>query len=381
MKSRVIILSLFAAFAITTAALSAVFIRSKGTAVPADKAGVLEAEYSVREDSELSGIYGEEAPENMTSSEGLNEDDAVKTEDLSAQNTKEGELPLAETPETGETRVPLEKYKDILSVNPYVSGWLTIEGISLDEPVIYTPKSQNYFLHRTPDGAEHERGSLFIAINWKDNYGNTLIYGHNMKDGTAFGSLQRFADENFGKAHPYMWFDSLYEEHEYELVAAFYSQIDEEELETADDREEKDMIIMAEGLKNRQKKQEEEQALTEYPASETEPGAETAAEPEPELPPVTEADVTLADLDLYTDMGDIDIYRQEKDEDNGRFRYYYYTDLSDKADFDYYVENVKARALYDTGVDVNYGDQLITLSTCSYQVKNGRFVVVAKRIN
>ena len=84
----------------------------------------------------------------------------------------------------------------------------------------------------------------------------------------------------------------------------------------------------------------------------------------------------MADLNLYFDMGDVDIYRQEKDEDNGRFRYYYYTDLSDKDDFDYYVRNVKERALYDTGIEAEWGDDLITLSTCSYQVKNGRFVVV-----
>ena len=74
------------------------------------------------------------------------------------------------------------------------------------------------------------------------------------------------------------------------------------------------------------------------------------------------------------------LYRQEKDEDNGRFRYYYFTDLSDKKDFDYFVEHVKMNALYDTGVDAEWGDELLTLSTCSYHVTNGRFVVVAKRI-
>ena len=37
-------------------------------------------------------------------------------------------------------------------------------------------------------------------------------------------------------------------------------------------------------------------------------------------------------------------------------------------------------ALYDTGVTAQYGDELLTLSTCSYHVTNGRFVVVARRI-
>ncbi|MCR5107335.1 MAG: hypothetical protein K6B28_04155, partial [Lachnospiraceae bacterium] len=68
--------------------------------------------------------------------------------------------------EQAKEREPLPKYKDILEINPYVSGWLTIDGLT-DEPVIYTPKSQNYFLHRLYDGTEAERGSLFIALNWQ----------------------------------------------------------------------------------------------------------------------------------------------------------------------------------------------------------------------
>lgn len=59
------------------------------------------------------------------------------------------------------------------------------------------------------------------------------------------------------------------------------------------------------------------------------------------------------------------------------FRYYQYADLSDPERFDEYVEQVRAAALYDTGITAEYGDRLLTLSTCSYHTKNGRFVVVA----
>ncbi|MBQ6967535.1 MAG: sortase [Lachnospiraceae bacterium] len=72
----------------------------------------------------------------------------------------------------------------------------------------------------------------------------------------------------------------------------------------------------------------------------------------------------------------------EKDSDmeNGRFRYYYFTDLTYEKDYDYFVDNVKKNSLYDTGVDAEWGDELLTLSTCSYQEKNGRLIVVAKRV-
>lgn len=66
-------------------------------------------------------------------------------------------------------------------------------------------------------------------------------------------------------------------------------------------------------------------------------------------------------------------------EDTNVFRYYQYTDLTDQKTFDEYIEQVKAAAIYETDTDVNYGDQLLTLSTCSYHSDNGRFVVVAKK--
>lgn len=61
------------------------------------------------------------------------------------------------------------------------------------------------------------------------------------------------------------------------------------------------------------------------------------------------------------------------------FRYYNYKDVSDPEVFEEYVAKVKKAALYDTGIEPVYGDQLITLSTCEYQTLEGRFVVVAKK--
>ena len=62
------------------------------------------------------------------------------------------------------------------------------------------------------------------------------------------------------------------------------------------------------------------------------------------------------------------------------FPYYTYTDLRDLAVFNDYLSHVEALALYDTGVAAEPGDDLLTLSTCSYHVDDGRFVVVAKRV-
>ncbi len=52
----------------------------------------------------------------------------------------------------------------------------------------------------------------------------------------------------------------------------------------------------------------------------------------------------------------------------------------DEESFGEFMKEVHARQAYDTGVDVEYGDQLLTLSTCEYTYKNGRFVIVAKKV-
>lgn len=67
------------------------------------------------------------------------------------------------------------------------------------------------------------------------------------------------------------------------------------------------------------------------------------------------------------------------DADEGVFRYYRYTDLTDENRFQQYMRQVKAVSLYDTGVEAVFGDGILTLSTCSYHTEDGRFVVVARR--
>ncbi len=62
------------------------------------------------------------------------------------------------------------------------------------------------------------------------------------------------------------------------------------------------------------------------------------------------------------------------------FRYYWFYDAETEAEYDDFVTNIKEMALYDTGVTPEYGDQLVTLSTCYNWVTNGRFVVVGRLV-
>lgn len=61
------------------------------------------------------------------------------------------------------------------------------------------------------------------------------------------------------------------------------------------------------------------------------------------------------------------------------FRYYYFINAENEEEYNEYVENAKKASLYDTGKTAKYGDQLITLSTCSYHTEDGRFAIVARK--
>lgn len=63
------------------------------------------------------------------------------------------------------------------------------------------------------------------------------------------------------------------------------------------------------------------------------------------------------------------------------FKYYQFIDCYSEQEFESNMQEMAALSLYDTGVTAEYGDELLTLSTCDNTVDNGRFVVVAKRIN
>lgn len=74
-------------------------------------------------------------------------------------------------------------------------------------------------------------------------------------------------------------------------------------------------------------------------------------------------------------------YSQIYSKDSTEFKYYQYAGITSQSDFNEYVKGVKALSEYDTGVIAEYGDQLVTLSTCAYHVEDGRFFVVGKRVD
>ena len=121
--------------------------------------------------------------------------------------------------------VMLAKYAPLYEQNHDLFGWLRIDGTVIDYPVMHTPTDPEKYLH-TNFKREYSFGGIpFIDANCSADSDNLLIYGHNMLDGSMFRTLLKYQQKDFWQRNPVISFNTLYEEQEYEVVAAFYDKV------------------------------------------------------------------------------------------------------------------------------------------------------------
>lgn len=203
--------------------------------------------------------------------------------------------PLYTLDEPSEPREVLEEYKNLLIRNKRLIGWVKIDDTKIDYPVVQALDNEYYLTHNLDQ--EYDRnGTIFLDKDCSvaEPSTNYIIYGHHMKSGKMFGTLDLYEEEEYCREHSYIRFDTIYEKGTYEVMYVFRSRVYSEE----------DIV----------------------------------------------------------------------------FKYYQFIDANSEQEFNSYMKEMDSMSLYDTGVTAEYGDHLLTLSTCDYQEKNGRFVVVAKRI-
>ncbi len=119
----------------------------------------------------------------------------------------------------------LNKYDFLWQQNHHLGGWLLINDTPVNYPVMYTPDDPDYYLRRAFDGGYSASGSLFIAEGCSPDTDHVIIYGHHMKNHTMFGSLPLYESTDYAQKHAVIHFDTLTEEREYQVLAAFYSRV------------------------------------------------------------------------------------------------------------------------------------------------------------
>ena len=102
-----------------------------------------------------------------------------------------------------ETPVDFEELK---AVNSDVYAWISIPNANVDYPILQNETEKSLYLTHNMYKEKSAYGTIYTQpYNSKDfsDY-NTIIYGHNMKNGTMFGSLKRYRDKTFFDANQYI---------------------------------------------------------------------------------------------------------------------------------------------------------------------------------
>lgn len=116
------------------------------------------------------------------------------------EETKETEEPISETQENnisedsqegGNMRVNFEKLKEL---NPDIIGWIYASGTRINYPVVSSPQEPDFYLRRDLYGKYNSHGSIYTR---KEDFPGraAIIYGHNMRDKTMFGTVDRYFDD------------------------------------------------------------------------------------------------------------------------------------------------------------------------------------------
>ena len=123
-----------------------------------------------------------------------------------------------------------DRFAAITAMNPDFIGWISIEDTGVSFPVMYSPDRPDFYLRHNFSGEYSDSGTPYLdaacTLTDRQRSNNLIIYGHNMKTGTVFGSLTGYKEASYYDEHPLIQFDTLYGDGSYEVFAAFPIDID-----------------------------------------------------------------------------------------------------------------------------------------------------------
>ena len=114
-------------------------------------------------------------------------------------------------------------FASLWEINKDVYAWISIPGTIIDYPVLQHESDDSYYLNYTIDGIEGYPGSIYTEkVNKKDfSDNNTVIYGHNMRNGTMFTDLHKFRDSDFFSANDTVYIYTPEKQFTYKIFAAY----------------------------------------------------------------------------------------------------------------------------------------------------------------
>ena len=112
-----------------------------------------------------------------------------------------------------------DRFKKLRRQNKDIIGWLTVDGM-LDEAVV--KRDNAYYLQRDYRGYHNVNGAIFVdeRCDLSTRPYTIMLFGHNMKTGMMFGRLRDYENIRYYREHPFITFDTAYENGRYVVFSA-----------------------------------------------------------------------------------------------------------------------------------------------------------------
>ena len=90
-------------------------------------------------------------------------------------------------------------FEELESINPDIYAWITIPGTKVDYPILRCQDDENFYLTHDVQKNESSYGAIYTQSYNKDDFSdfNTVLYGHNMRNGSMFGDLDKYRKADF----------------------------------------------------------------------------------------------------------------------------------------------------------------------------------------
>lgn len=119
-------------------------------------------------------------------------------------------------------------FASLQAQNPDIVGWIYVEAVPGINYPILQGEDNEYYLHHTFERVKNTSASIFLdyqnTADFSDS--NTIVYGHNMKNGSMFGLLRNLFDQKTFDENPYIWILTPKGNYRYEIFSVYETSTD-----------------------------------------------------------------------------------------------------------------------------------------------------------
>lgn len=219
------LLVLIASLAVVAGVLGAFFYvqdkkaKEEAARIEAEENDAKEVAKAAMTEEEIQALYKEHRKETVAESTEMQPTQTEEsTEEIATDDVMEESTEAVEVVSDS----PID-WKGMWEINEDVYAWITVPGTVIDYPILQHATDNTYYLNHNIDGSYGYPGCIYTEnLNAKDfSDNNTVIYGHNMKNGSMFAGLHQYEEKSFFEENSQVLIYTPEKQYEYTIFAAY----------------------------------------------------------------------------------------------------------------------------------------------------------------